>query len=117
MTRQELIDYCLSFADAYEDYPFREPPKNSTSWAALRHQGNGKTFAFIYDRFGLCLNLKCEPRRADFLRNAFPEGVLPAFHMNKEHWNSVYPGKGLNDDAILDMIDHSYQLTMPKRSS
>ncbi|NLA85937.1 MAG: MmcQ/YjbR family DNA-binding protein [Clostridiales bacterium] len=110
MNRRELIDYCLTYPDAYEDYPFDEPTA-ADAWAVVRHRGNKKGFAFIFERGGLCVNLKCEPLRADFLRQLYP-GVTPAFHMNKEHWNTVRPEE-VPEDVLYDMIEHSHRLTRP----
>lgn len=108
MTKRELIDYCLSYPDTYEDYPFDD------QWAVLRHQSNKKSFAFIFEREGVvCVNLKCEPMRADFLRSAFP-AVTAAYHMNKQHWNTVSLLHDLPKAELLDMIAHSYELTRPK---
>lgn len=112
MTKRELIDYCLTYADAYEDYPFDDLSKSPESWAVMRHRGNKKSFAMIFERGGLCINLKCEPLRADFLRQLY-EGVQPAYHMNKVHWNSVYPDL-VPEDVLYGMIEHSYELTKGK---
>ncbi len=113
MTRRELIDYCLTYADAYEDYPFHDDPSAGKAWAAIRHKKNKKAFAFIYERDGLCVNLKCEPMRADFLRQVHT-GVTPAYHMNKQHWNTVAIGSDVSDEDLHRMIEHSFCLTMPK---
>ena len=112
VTRRELIDYCLTYPDAYEDYPFDELAGAPEAWAVMRHRANRKSFAFIYERGGLCINLKCEPLRADFLRQVYA-GVAPAYHMNKQHWNTVHIGAA-PEDVLYDMIEHSYKLTMPK---
>lgn len=58
------------------------------------------------------MNLKCELLHADFLRQVYP-GVTPAYHMNKEHWNTVRPDE-VPKEALYDMIGHSHQLTMPR---
>ncbi len=108
MTKRQLIDYCLSYTDAYEDYPFDEV------WAAIRHKSNQKSFAFIYEREGkVCINLKCEPMRGEFLRSVFID-VTAAFHMNKRHWNTVWLGGALPQQELYEMIEHSYNLTKPK---
>ena len=112
MTRRELIDYCLSYADAYEDYPFDEILPGGASWTVMRHRGNKKSFALIYDRDGLCINLKCEPLRADMLRQLY-EGISPAYHMNKVHWNTVRP-ELVPEELLYELIEHSYELTRPK---
>lgn len=114
MTKRELIDYCLSYPGAYEDYPFDSASTaEGGSWAVIRHRGNRKSFAMIYERGGLCINLKCEPMRALFLREAIP-GVSPAYHQNKEHWNTVLTDVTPWED-LENMIQHSYDLTAPKR--
>lgn len=114
MARRELIDYCLTYPDAYEDYPFDERADAPGAWTVLRHGLNKKSFAFVYERDGLCVNLKCEPEQADFLRKVY-EGVTPAYHMNKQHWNTVHLNSDVPWDELRDMIEHSYRLTMPKR--
>ena len=116
MTYRELIDLCLSWPGSYEDYHFDGIPNSGAegdSWAVIRHRGNKKSFALVYERSGLCVNLKCEPMRADFLRGAFPGAVTPAYHMNKEHWNTVRPDLVSRED-LEDMIAHSFDLTRPK---
>lgn len=114
MTRQELIDLCLSFAEAYEDHPFDALAKGNR-WTAMRHTGNKKCFALISELDGrLCVNLKCDPLKADFLRQAFRD-VRPGFHMNKTHWNTVFPGGDVPEAALVRMIGHSYDLTQAGR--
>lgn len=112
MTRRELIDYCLTYTDAYEDYPF-DDISDAGAWTVMRHRLNKKGFAFIYEREGLCINLKCEPLRADFLRQLYA-GVTPAYHMNKVHWNTVCINADVPAEDLYGMIEHSWQLTLPK---
>ena len=112
-TRQEIIDYCLTFAGAYEDYPF-DDIKDIGIWTVMRHGINKKTFAQIYERGGkLCVNLKCAPVEADFLRSAFAD-VHPAYHMNKTHWNMVIIGGDVPESELRRQIEHSYKLIQPK---
>ncbi|WP_333782972.1 MmcQ/YjbR family DNA-binding protein [Faecalispora anaeroviscerum] len=109
MTKQEMVLYCLTYPGAYEDYPFDD------KWTVLRHRENRKSFAFLYERGGhLCVNLKCEPMCADFLRSAFA-GVLPAYHMNKMHWNTVLLDSEIPKPELQEMVRQSYELTKPKR--
>jgi predicted DNA-binding protein (MmcQ/YjbR family) len=113
MTRQALIDYCLTFPAAYEDYPF-DPIAAAGVWTVMRHRTNKKSFALIYERNGkLCVNLKCAPLDADLLRQMFAD-VTPAYHMNKTHWNTVTLGGDVPDDVLSDMITTSYDLIKPK---
>ena len=116
MTRKELITHCLTFPAAYEDYPFDNDSAHSDdgSWTVMRHRANRKGFAHIYERNGkLCINLKCEPLEADFLRKAFKD-VTPGWHMNKTHWNTVTLGGDVSDDELKRQIEMSYELVKPK---
>ena len=113
MTRQELIDFCLTFPAAYENYPFDiSMSKNPT--AVMRHKRNKKSFALIMRHNGeLYLNLKCEPLEAEFLRSVY-KSVIPGWHMNKTHWNTVIIGGDAPDAVIKQMIGRSYDLIKPK---
>jgi predicted DNA-binding protein (MmcQ/YjbR family) len=113
MTRQALIDYCLTFPAAYEDYPF-DSISVPGAWTVMRHRTSKKCFALIYERNGkLCANLKCDPMEADFLRQAF-EGVTSAYHMNKEHWNTVIVGSDVPEEEIKRQVGNSYDLIKTK---
>jgi predicted DNA-binding protein (MmcQ/YjbR family) len=108
MTKQDLIEYCLTYPSVYEDYPFDDIT------AVMRHSGNKKTFALIINKDErLFINLKCEPNKADFLRSIF-ESVIPGWHMNKEHWNTVYIDGDVPEQELYEMIQHSYDLIKPK---
>lgn len=113
MTRQELIEYCLTFPAAYEDYPF-DKMANPSVWAIMRHSASKKTFAQIYERDEkLCINLKCDPDEADFLCQIYID-VLPRFHMNKMHCNTIVVGGDVPDDEVKRMIGQSYELIKHK---
>jgi predicted DNA-binding protein (MmcQ/YjbR family) len=113
VTRQELIDFCLTFPAAYEDYPF-DDIMDAGAVTVMRHRFNKKSFALIYERNGkLCVNLKCEPLEAYFLRQAFAD-VTPAYHMNKVHWNTVTLGGDVPEEDLKRMVGNSYDLIKPK---
>jgi len=117
MTKRELIEHCLTFPAAYEDYPFDSQTAHSDdgTWTVMRHGGNKKSFAHIYDRNRkLCINLKCDPFRADFLRGVYTD-LVPGWHMNKTHWNTVYVGGDVPIEEIYELISHSFDLIKPKR--
>ena len=116
MTKRELIDYCLTFPAVYEDYPFDGQIAHSDdgTWTVMRHMGNKKSFAHIYARNDkLCINLKCDPFKADFLRSIYAD-LVPGWHMNKTHWNTVYVGGDVPIDELYELINHSYDLIKPK---
>ena len=109
-TRQDIIEYCLSLNDTYEDYPFHD-----FNWTVMRHKVNKKMFAAIYEHMGcIWINVKCDPSLTYMLRSAF-ESVVPAYHMNKYHWNSIILDGTVPSDDIKNMIEDSYELTKPKR--
>lgn len=109
MKLEEIVGYCLTYPSSYENHPFGE------GWTAIRHKGNKKLFALIFIKDEhLCINLKCNPDRSDFLRNAYIE-VKPGYHMNKEHWNTIILDGELPEDALHDMVKHSFELTKPKQ--
>ena len=110
ITRKELIDYCLTFPDAYEDYPFHDDV-----WAVMRHRSNQKAFAFLYEHDGkLCANLKIEPMEGDFLRQAVPY-VIPAYHMNKMHWITLVLDNCPGEKEAHSLISESYRLTLKNK--
>lgn len=105
-TKQEAIQYCYSFENVYEDYPFHDD-----NWCVMRHRENKKTFALIYDKDGFVwINVKCDPEWRDFWRNTF-SSVIPAYHMNKAHWNSIILDESVPEQDIRRMIGESYDLT------
>lgn len=113
MTRQELIKYCLTFTGAYEDYPFDEIADDNAT-AVMRHRDNKKSFAFIMRHNGqLYLNLKCDPLEADLLRQAFKDEI-PAYHQNKQHWNTIIMDGDVPEEEIKRQIGNSFDLTKPK---
>lgn len=110
-TREEAIQYCLSFENSYEDYPFRDE-----NWTVMRHTENRKVFAWIFEREGhIWVNVKCDVEWRDFWRDAFPS-VVPAYHLNKEHWNSIILDGTVPVEDIQRMIGESYELTRGKGS-
>lgn len=106
-----MIELCSQYTDVYEDYPFHDG-----NWALMRHKSNKKTFACIYEREGrVWVNVKCDPEWRDFWRSAF-SSVIPAYHQNKEHWNSIILDGEIPEFEIVRMIDESYRLTKGKET-
>ena len=108
-TRQDAIDHCLTFMNVYEDYPF-----DDLNWTVMRHKENKKVFAWIFERNDhIWINIKGHPEWNEFWRQTF-DSVIPAYHLNKTHWNSVILDGTVPDENIKAMIAESYDLTKPK---
>ena len=104
-TRKEALAYGLSFPDTYQDAPFHED-----NWQLVRVRGSKKAFLWTYERDGyINLNVKADPEWRDFWRNAF-EAVIPGWHQNKEHWNTIILDGSIPDADIKKMIGESYDL-------
>jgi len=104
MTFETLKATLLSKPGAVEDFPF-DP-------VTLVLKVGGKMFALvILDEDPMRMNLKCDPLKAEFLREAFPS-ITPGYHMNKRHWNTVRLDGSLPDDLLRAMIDDSYELVV-----
>lgn len=106
MNAVELRDHCLSFAGAQETFPFG--PRTSV------FKVGGKMFAL--SQFGadsLRVSLKCEPALAGALREAHA-AVIPGYHLNKRHWNTVILDGSLPDQAVRDMVEDSYDIVVSK---
>ena len=104
-TREEALQYGLSFPDTYQEAPFHD-----ANWQLVRFKGNKKAFLWTYEKDGYVnLNLKAEPMRAMFWRKIYPS-VQPGYHQNKEHWNTVILDGSIPDDVIKRMIAESYDL-------
>jgi predicted DNA-binding protein (MmcQ/YjbR family) len=104
MNAGELRAHCLSFAGAAETFPFG--PETSVFKVA------GKMFALSrLDQAPLRVSLKCEPGLAEQLRETHA-AVLPGYHLNKRHWNTVIVDGSLAGQLIKDMIEDSYDLVV-----
>jgi predicted DNA-binding protein (MmcQ/YjbR family) len=104
LSPDELRDHCLSFLGTEETFPFG--PENSVFKVA------GKIFALSrLAENPLRVSLKCEPGLADQLRAAHP-AVIPGYHLNKRHWNTVIIDGSLPVKTIRDMVEDSYDLVV-----
>ena len=104
-TREEVLAFALSFPDTYQDAPFHDD-----NWQLVRVEGSRKAFVWTYERNGyMNLNVKVAPEWRDYWRDAF-ESVLPGWHQNREHWNTIILDGSIPDDAVREMIAESYRL-------
>ncbi|MFF9812244.1 MmcQ/YjbR family DNA-binding protein [Streptomyces sp. NPDC014006] len=105
MSPKELRALCLSFNAAEEDFPFR--PEISV-FKVL-----GKMFALTQlDARPLTINLKCDPEDAIRLRREHEGLIVPGWHMNKRHWNTVTVDGDLPDPLIRELVEDSYDLVV-----
>ncbi len=104
MNAKELRSYCLSFEGAEETFPFGE----NTSVFKV----GGKMFALSeLGADSLRVSVKCDPELAQMLR-AEHEAVIPGYHLNKRHWNTVIIDGSLPDEMVTEMIEDSYDLVV-----
>jgi len=110
ISKKRVIEFCLTLDNVYENYPFHD-----NNWCVIRHRGNNKIFAWIFYKDNkVWINVKCDPEWIDFWRQAF-EAIVPAYHLNKKHWNSIILDGTVPDNDIKKMIKESYNLTVGKK--
>ncbi len=99
-----LKNYLTGKPGAIVDFPF--------DTTTLVVKVCGKMFALVgINNTPLRLNLKCDPVKAEFLRSHY-HAVIPGYHMNKRHWNTVILDGSIPGSEILSMIDDSYALVV-----
>jgi predicted DNA-binding protein (MmcQ/YjbR family) len=103
MNIEEIRDYALSLPDATEGFPFGE--------SVLVFKRKTKMFLLLpLDEIVTQFNVKCNPEKALELREEYPESVLPGYHMNKKHWNTVIVDGRISANKLKEMIRESYEL-------
>jgi len=99
---EPLRDYVLSKPSVQDGYPFGPE--------VMVFKVGGKIFAFMaWEENPVFISLKCDPQRALDLREQHP-GIIPGYHLNKQHWNSITPGDSVTTELLHELIDHSYDL-------
>ncbi len=107
MNIEEIREYVIEKENVVECFPFGDE--------TLVFKRAGKIFLLIgLDAPELSFNVKADPEKAIILREEFPDNILPGFHMNKKHWNTVRV-HGLKPGLIKQMIDESYLLVASKK--
>jgi predicted DNA-binding protein (MmcQ/YjbR family) len=103
MNAEDIRAYCLNKKNVEEGFPFGE--------STLVFKIRGKIFLLLaLDAIPLQFNVKCHPEKALELRDEYPENILPGYHMNKKHWNTIIVDGHLNSKLLKEMIDDSYSL-------
>jgi len=105
ISREEALAYCLSFPNTYEEAPFHD-----SNWQLVRVMPSKKAFLWIYERNGyINLNVKADPERGYFWRSVY-KSVIPGYHQNKKHWNTIILDGTIPDEDIKTMIAESYDI-------
>jgi predicted DNA-binding protein (MmcQ/YjbR family) len=108
MNIETIREYILQKPSVTEGFPFGED--------TLVFKVNDKIFLLAgLDSSPLQFNVKCDPDKAVELRDEYPESVLPGYHMNKKHWNTIIVDGRLSAKQLKEMIDDSYELVNPKK--
>ncbi|WP_447641208.1 MULTISPECIES: MmcQ/YjbR family DNA-binding protein [Chitinophagaceae] len=104
---EEIREYALAKEDVEEGFPFGE--------TTLVFKTSGKMFLLLsLDEQPLRFNAKCNPEKAEELREQYAS-ILPGYHMNKKHWNTIVVDGSLPRKLLKEMIDASYELVRPKK--
>lgn len=104
-TREEALAYALSFPKTYQEAPFHD-----NNWQLVRVEGSKKAFLWTYEREGyINLNVKADPQWRDFWRSTYAS-VIPGWHQNKDHWNTIILDGTVLEQEIQRMIAESYDL-------
>ena len=108
MNIEQIREYALSFNESEEDCPFGP--------SVVVFKVGGKIFMLLpLDTDDLRFNVKCDPELAITQRQEFPDHILPGFHMNKKHWNTIIADGHLSDTQLKQFITDSYHLVKPKK--
>jgi len=106
MDQKTVEDYVLSMPNAVREYPFGE--------SVAVYKVNDKMFALMREGVEpVQLSLKCDPELAEVLRGRY-ETILPGYHLNKKHWNTIILTGQLSQEEVQDLIRHSYYLVAPE---
>lgn len=104
-TREEVLQYGLTFQDVYQDTPFRDD-----NWVLVRYRKNKRAFLWTYEYEGqMRINIKVDPEWRDVWRQAY-DAVIPGYHQNKNHWNTVILDGSVPEAELKRMIAESYDL-------
>ena len=113
MTHKQAEEFLLALPSVWLDYPFGEDV--AVYKVGKNEDGGGKMMAIIAEKSSpLKISLKCDPILAVTLRERY-ETVVPGYHLNKKHWNTILCTGQLSDNEIEDLIRHAYELVKPTR--
>lgn len=116
ITRANIFHHALQKYGTKPDFPFHHFP----DYAALRHDSDGKWYGLVMNvprgKIGIpgtgdieILDVKCEPDDVEGLQKQ--QGIIPAYHMNKDHWISILLDGSVSAESIWKLLDASFTLT------
>ncbi|MBI3235216.1 MAG: MmcQ/YjbR family DNA-binding protein [Bacteroidetes bacterium] len=100
MNIEQLRDFCIAKKSVTEEFPFDSE--------TLVFKVKGKAFVLANIENFESLNVKCDPEKAIELREEH-DAIIPGFHMNKKHWNTIKVDGTLSDKFIFEQVNHSYE--------
>lgn len=103
MTLVEFKGCCMSLSGVTEEFPFDE--------VTLVYKVKGKMFSLCNINEFKSVSLKCDPDDAMAFREAF-RSVIPGYHLNKKHWNTIELGGDVDDDRLREWTEDSYELVV-----
>ncbi|MWN05695.1 MmcQ/YjbR family DNA-binding protein [Gilliamella sp. Pas-s95] len=115
--KNRLIEYAQTLNEVQVDYPFKKFP----DYKVLRHKRNGKWFGLIMlvekNKLGFrsndmveIIDVKSDPELISIIKNS--SGLLPAYHMNKNHWITIMLDGSISFEQITNLLNYSYDLTI-----
>lgn len=107
MNVEQILEYCLSKPETEESLPFGPD--------VVVFKVDAKIYLLLsLDTSPVQFNVKCDPAKAEELREAY-DCVLPGYHMNKKHWNTIMVDGSVSAKVLKEWIDHSYELVRKKK--
>lgn len=108
MNIEELREYVIQKPSVTESFPFGD--------SVIVFKVDNKVFLLVpLDTESLQFNAKCDPEKSILLREEYPHNILPGYHMNKKHWNTVQVNGVLSRNQIMELIDESYALAKKRK--
>jgi len=112
MNKEAIIQFCLSLPNTFEDRPFQDDYET----VVIKHIDNKKWFALLMKvNENLYLNVKTAPEYSELLRNSY-QYIIPAYHMNKQHWNTIIISDKIDVSLVKELIEQSYELTKNEKA-
>ena len=107
MNKREIIEFCLTLPNTFEDMPFEDDLETTV----MKHMNKKKWYALLMNVNGkLYLNVKTNPEYSELLRSIY-KYIIPAYHMNKQHWNTIIIDDAVDASLVKELIEQCHNLT------